>query len=257
MLPAACKKEVKNTLPGEFAEKYIVLGNTVDGTKMVRLENPKPKVDTIHSSYPNDTSYIVIENYGFDFYSRFDALQIQRSYGYTINTAHQRQYHNSISISCNMAMVDSYNEKLTKSRSTNSDSLLNISEHSPLTNLDSVENPRVYTNNYPAAFSEGDTFYVSDAASALTNSNEIQVNARNLITLHYHYQEMTYYYNTTDSIYNYQLFDFYYPKWKGIEEKYVVFSASLGEPIPKLGWIKLSVGLNGELTVHEVAYQVD
>jgi hypothetical protein len=253
----ACKKDVQKEHPIDQLDpqnEFMILGSDNGTINLYRLADPTPIVDTLKNSHINDSSYIVFTEYGFDLYSRFDAMQIVRDYGYPVNTSNQRDFINSVGIRSSWIVVAEKIDTSTISLSNGEDSLYNLSQSSPYSNLPILKSVYPTPGFYAMAFDEGDTiFRLGDKIE--TSGNVALITGQGEV-FHHSQKEETYY-SYTDSINKYRFWDLYYPHWKGLSEKYIVFSASLDEPIPKLGWIKLSIGEQGELTVHEVAYEVD
>jgi hypothetical protein len=251
----SCKKEDKlNTSnnPVDEQKEYLILGSDSGTINLVRIANPEPTHDTVRYSGSNDSSYTVYQTYDYDLYYRFDALQIIRTYGYPVNTVNQRDFVNSVSVSCTWMVVKEIIDTQTISTSVQEDSLFHLSQYSLYNNLSTIKSVQPTPLNYAVAFEEGDTIYRLGETVAASGNSAMATGGG---VIYYHYQKKENYYSITDSIYKHRFWDFYYPWCEGVSEKYVVFSASIGGSVPKLGWIKLSIGPNGELTVHEVAYQ--
>ena len=253
---AGFKKNDPTTKVKSSAKEYMVLGSNGGTIQLERIQNPMPTIDTVRNTF-NDSTFLVVENYGFDFYSQFDALQVTRLYGYQVNMVSDRQYINSITIQCQQALVAQTDESYTISRSVNRDTVYGLSNYSPFSSLTNIEEVIHSSNFYPAVFSEGDTIDLTHGKVAWVSAQSISNSFSKGLLLHHHRQTSDYHYSSTDSIFKYRLYDLYYPKWKGITEKYFVFSSSLDMENPKAGWVKVTVGLDGSLIVHEVAYQVD
>jgi len=251
----SCAKEIPDqpTVVQE-EEKVIVVGNDSGEVNFKIIPNPVPEVDSIYNQRR--------EYYSFDFPGgHYGAIRITRWEGtpdFTSSTL--SLYDNFIRIEgANHVLAQAVNEKIIKSESPTKDSILYTTENGLLPSLAHVSDIFYDTIFYPIAYNLGDTLVVSKKNPHWKFGRPPNLNGK-LKGYSFYYHSFEERVNRVDS--SVRIYDNYFPAWAGLKEKYLVFNyAHNYDPSKKpenirIGWLKVSVGLDGSLVIHEVAHEI-
>ncbi len=255
----SCQKEPSNPLNSptvDEGEKYFVVGNDSGAINFKIVSNPIAEIDS------SKQGKVIKEFYRFDL-PDYEVLRITK-WGGEVGDSSLKRYDNLIRIEgAAHILAQSLSEEFVVSESRTDDSVYSLSKNSPLQALQNVRDRFTHINYYALPFEQGDTIVISKEDPRWRRSYQTNI-AEHIqdFTFYYHQrQEALYTYN--DSTFRYFVNDDYYPAWAGLKDRYLVFNYARNfYPSDKpenirIGWLKVSVGVDGSLKVHEVAHQIE
>lgn len=251
----SCKKETSDPPVVVEEEKYFVVGNDSGSVNFKIVPFSLADIDSTHYGGKR-------VDYYFDF-PNYNGPRITKGFQDWDNGS-SRRYDNFIYIhGAEHFLADSVSEQLTVSESHMADSTYYLSEKSLLTDLPEIIERHNHISYYAIPFKQGDTIVIRKEDSRWRRINQVNVGGlvQNIpLYWHYHYGRLNI---NRDSTTRFVLDERYYPAWAGLEKRYLVFNyAKYSYPSDKpenikIGWLKVSVGEEGSLKVHEVAHQVE